>query len=56
MLKVSHLRAGRARTSRHGMMQSEAEPAPTFPGYFPITSMGTVMVLGGKQAFLSQAW
>jgi hypothetical protein len=24
--------------------------------YFPMTSMGTVMVLGGKQALLSQAW
>ena len=24
--------------------------------YFPITSMGTVMVLGGIQALWSQAW
>jgi len=26
------------------------------PNYFPTTSMGTVMVLGGMQAVLSQAW
>ena len=25
-------------------------------GYFPTTSIGTVMVLGGIQAFWSQAW
>ena len=24
--------------------------------YFPITSMGTVIVFGGMQTFLSQAW
>jgi len=24
--------------------------------YFPITSIGTVMVFGGMQAFWSQAW
>jgi len=26
------------------------------PVYFPTTSMGTVIVFGGRQAFWSQAW
>ena len=40
-------------------LQSEQNLLPTsafVPRYFPITSIGTVMVLGGMQAFSSQAW
>ncbi len=38
-----------------GVRHSSDHPERNGGLYFPITSMGTVMVFGGMQAFLSQA-
>jgi hypothetical protein len=44
----------RGRTTEKSAERSILVPSPCL-FHFPITSMGTVIVLGGMQAFLSQA-